>query len=119
MRQVVLAALAFIPGMTGTALAHAFLDKAAPPVGSTVHGAPPEVVLDFSAALEPSFSSVVVTNAAGTRVDRNDAHAAPNDVKRFVVDLAPLPPGVYRVTWHATSTDTHKTEGSFTFTIAP
>jgi methionine-rich copper-binding protein CopC len=119
MRQVVLAAFAFTSGMTGTALAHAFLDKAAPPVGSTVHGAPAQVVLDFSAALEPSFSSVVVTNAAGARVDRNDAHTAPGDAKSFVVDLAPLPPGAYRVTWHATSTDTHKTEGSFTFTVAP
>jgi len=28
-------------------------------------------------------------------------------------------PGKYTVTWHALSQDTHKTQGSFSFTITP
>ena len=35
----------------------------------------------------------------------------------LAVPLKPLPPGVYTVSWHATATDTHKTEGKFTFTV--
>ena len=31
----------------------------------------------------------------------------------------PLPPGVYTVNWHAVSVDTHHTQGSFNFTVAP
>ncbi|HYA71564.1 MAG TPA: copper resistance protein CopC, partial [Roseiarcus sp.] len=30
-----------------------------------------------------------------------------------------LPPGVYTVTWRAVSVDTHKTQGSFSFTVKP
>jgi hypothetical protein len=37
--------------------------------------------------------------------------------------VAPVPqalkPGVYTVTWHVVSVDTHKTQGSFNFTVAP
>nr|WP_280113455.1 copper resistance protein CopC [Methylobacterium nodulans] len=34
--------------------------------------------------------------------------------------MAPrLPPGIYRVTWHVVSVDTHRTQGSFTFEIRP
>jgi hypothetical protein len=31
----------------------------------------------------------------------------------------PLKPGVYKVIWHAVSVDTHKTQGSFQFTVKP
>ncbi len=30
-----------------------------------------------------------------------------------------LPPGVYTVTWHAVSVDTHHTQGDFQFTVKP
>ncbi|MGA3399614.1 MAG: copper resistance protein CopC [Acetobacteraceae bacterium] len=30
-----------------------------------------------------------------------------------------LPAGQYTVIWHVTSVDTHKTEGRFTFSVAP
>ena len=33
------------------------------------------------------------------------------------VSLKSLSPGTYRVRWHVLSVDTHKTEGSFTFTV--
>jgi methionine-rich copper-binding protein CopC len=32
---------------------------------------------------------------------------------------APLKPGVYTVHWHAVSVDTHRTQGSFQFTVRP
>lgn len=99
------------------ALAHSFPKTESPAANSTVATAPEAVTIEFTEALEPHFSSLHVLNAQHHRVDRNDAHLAPNDAKRFSVDLQALPPGTYTVVWHATSVDTHKTHGSYRFTV--
>jgi methionine-rich copper-binding protein CopC len=59
-----------------------------------------------------------VHDASGQQVDRKDIRVD-GDPHRLAVGLAPLQPGQYTVNWHATSVDTHKTEGSYNFTIAP
>ncbi|MBV9784068.1 MAG: copper resistance protein CopC [Acidisphaera sp.] len=105
-------------GMPGAASAHAFLRAASPPVGSTVK-APSEVSIDFTEALEPGFSSIEVRDAQGNRVDKADLHAAPDDAKHVSVSLRPLSPGGYTVTWRALSVDTHRTQGSYGFTVEP
>jgi methionine-rich copper-binding protein CopC len=94
--------------------AHAFLDHASPLVGSTVASAPREVSLTFTQNLETAFSSVQVTDANGARVDQGKAQISGNTMR---VGLKSLAAGTYRVRWHALSVDTHKTEGSFTFTV--
>lgn len=99
--------------------AHAQLRQADPPVGAVVHSPPTQVELTFSEAVEPRFSTVTVANAAGARVDKGDLHPIAADAKRLAVSLEALPPGTYTVVWHATAVDTHKTEGAFTFTVAP
>jgi methionine-rich copper-binding protein CopC len=33
------------------------------------------------------------------------------------ISLKALPPGTYKVRWHVLSVDTHKTEGSYSFTV--
>ncbi len=107
-----------VPALPGTAAAHAFLAKADPEVGSTVSAAPAELWIDFTQDVEPAFSRIAVTDAAGARVDRNDAHAEGGG-SRLAIGLKPLPPGRYLVTWQAISVDTHRTQGSFSFTVAP
>ena len=110
-----------MPGLlvSHPAHAHAQLRQAEPPVGGTVRAAPAQVELTFSEAAEPRFSTVTVTDAAGVQVDKGDLHVAGGDAKHLAVSLVALRPGTYKVVWHATSVDTHKTEGSFTFTVAP
>lgn len=103
---------------SGTASAHAFLEAATPRVGSTVQTAPDKVAIDYTQGVEPLFSTIEVQDASGTRVDKGDVHLAPGDEKRLVVDLKPIAAGTYKVIWHVTSVDTHKTEGSFTFTVS-
>jgi copper resistance protein C len=39
------------------------------------------------------------------------------DATLIHVSLKPLPPGSYKVHWHAVSVDTHATDGTFTFTV--
>jgi copper resistance protein C len=110
---IIVTLLAAILGNCG-AYAHAFLDHASPLVGSTVATAPHEVSLSFTQNLEPSFSSVEVTDGGGARVDLGKAQISGSTMR---VGLKSLSPGTYHVHWHALSVDTHKTEGSFTFHV--
>jgi len=100
----------------GPAAAHAFLKSASPAVGSTVHQSPGQVVIDFTEGIEPAFCTITVQDSAGNRFDAGDPTGGE---ARLSVALKPLPPGTYTVTWHATSVDTHKTEGHFSFVLAP
>ena len=103
----------------GTAFAHAQLTSADPAVGATVATAPTHIAINYSEGVEPNFSTVEVQDAAGLQVDNHDLHTAPANNKQLVLGLKPLKPGTYKVTWHATSVDTHKTEGTFNFTLTP
>jgi methionine-rich copper-binding protein CopC len=110
---VMLGGLAAVPG----ASAHALLRHASPPVGGSVTSAPSEAVLTFSEAVEPHFCTITVQDAAGTRDDTGQPHLVEGDGKRLAIALKPLAPSVYTVTWHATSVDTHRSEGTFNFTV--
>lgn len=107
--------LAFVLAM-GTAHAHAFLDHADPRVGNKVASPPRAVTLWFTQKLEPAFSGVTVTNAAGKRVDAGKPRISGNEMS---VPLRAGGNGIYHVTWHVLSVDTHKTDGSFTFQVGP
>jgi len=99
---------------TGTADAHAFLDHAEPRVGNKVAAPPREVTLWFTQKLEPSFSRVTVTNAAGARVDTGKARVSGSQMS---ISLKPGGSGTYHVNWHVLSVDTHTTDGNFTFRV--
>ena len=104
-------------GVAPSARAHAFLDHASPPVGSSVPVPPPVVALWFTQDLEPAFSSVTVTNEAGQRVDLGNVQIPQGTPAELQVGLKPLAPGTYLVSWHVVSVDTHPTEGTFTFEV--
>jgi copper resistance protein C len=98
----------------GKAVAHAFLDHAEPRVGNKVATPPREVTLWFTQKLEPAFSSVTVTNAAGQRVDTGKARVSGSQMS---VSLRPGGTGTYHVIWRVLSVDTHTTDGSFSFQV--
>jgi copper resistance protein C len=100
--------------VTGEASAHAFLDHAEPRVGNKVAAPPREVTLWFTQKLEPAFSSLTVTNAAGERVDAGKASVNGNQIS---VPLRPGGTGTYHVMWRVLSVDTHTTDGNFTFQV--
>jgi methionine-rich copper-binding protein CopC len=99
---------------SGAATAHAFLDHAEPRVGNTVATAPHEVTLWFTQKLEPAFSSITVTNAAGQRVDSGKARVNGNQMS---IALRPGGNGTYHVIWRVLSVDTHTTDGNFAFQV--
>ena len=96
------------------ASAHALLDRAEPRVGNKVATPPHEVTLWFTQKLEPAFSNVTVTNAAGQRVDAGRPRISGNQMS---VSLRPGGTGTYHVTWHVLSVDAHTTDGNFTFQV--
>jgi len=99
------------------AYAHAHLSHATPAVNGTVATAPKEVVLWFTEALEPAFSSIVVHDANRANVETGKAQLDQNDHSQLRVALKPLPPGIYEVVWQVLSVDTHRTHGDFTFRV--
>jgi methionine-rich copper-binding protein CopC len=113
------ALLAGILAPAAGATAHAFLDHANPLVGSTVRGSPGEVRLWFTEALEPAFSTLRVVDQGGAQVDQGNKAVDPADRTVLKVSLRPLSPGSYKVVWRVLSVDTHTTEGSFSFSVAP
>ena len=101
-----------------TAFAHAFLDHAIPAVGSTASGSPRELELSFTQDIVPAFSGASVTSAEGGAVPTGKATVSRPNTLHVTLGRA-LKPGVYVVNWHVVSVDTHRTSGSFRFTVAP
>ncbi len=109
------------------AFAHAELLSSAPAANATV-AAPTRIVLKFGEALEGKLSGGEITSTqmmmAGKmvthvmKIDGVKAELDPADHKTLILTLmAPLGAGTYKVNWHAVSTDTHREQGSFTFTV--
>jgi methionine-rich copper-binding protein CopC len=113
------ACLTAAPLFAQAAFAHSYLRVANPAVGSTVASSPPALECSFTEPLEPHFSSLEIKDAAGKPASDGPMHLDPADARRMILPLTKLAPGLYTVTWHATSVDTHRTEGHFTFTVAP
>lgn len=100
------------------AFAHAYPQKESPAKGATVTTAPTSLWIEFDDELEPHFTGMTVTDAKGVRVDEGHATVSKTDPHHLSIGLKPLAPGKYTVHWHATDTDTHKTHGSYSFTVA-
>lgn len=117
MRQMLAVMMVCFVATAEHADAHAFLVKAVPAVGSTVQPGGSELKLDFSEAVELVLSGVEMTGSSGAAIPL--AHLAFGDSahRELVAGLPMLMPGSYRVRWHVVSADTHRTEGSFTFTV--
>lgn len=113
--RTVMAAI-LVAGFAPSAFAHAFLQHAVPGAGDTLSGGPKQIVLDFTKPLDPSGSGVTVTDAAGNDMEAAQAVVDGADIR---VELKPLAAGSYHVAWRALSTDTHETQGAYSFTVNP
>ena len=111
--------LALVAGVLGVglALAHSGLQRAEPPVESTLKRPPKELKLYFSERLEPAYSRARVEDGQGARVDRDDSRVDRSNPLLLRVTLPPLAPGTYTVIWRVLSVDSHITEGRFMFRV--
>jgi methionine-rich copper-binding protein CopC len=111
--------LALWMSATCSGWAHAFLDRAEPPVGSQVRLPPQQVKVWFTEKLEPVLCRLQVFDPTGQEVDRSDVRPDPANAAVLEVSLPALKPGKYKVVWRAVSVDTHVTSGTFNFEIVP
>lgn len=116
----VLAASAFV---TTAAYAHPRLATALPAANATVAAAT-KVQLAFTEPLIAQFSGVDLTmtempgmKMGPMKINGVKATLAP-DGKTLVATFAkPLSAGTYKVDYHVVSSDTHRIQGSYTFTV--
>ncbi|UWU31792.1 copper homeostasis periplasmic binding protein CopC (plasmid) [Rhizobium sp. WSM1274] len=101
------------------AFAHAHLKSAAPASDSTVKQAPSELDLTFTEGLNLKFSGVKVTGPDKAAVKTGGGSLMDGDMTLMVPVSEKLEPGKYTVEWHVLSTDGHKTNGTYSFTVGP
>ncbi|HDR9358305.1 TPA: copper homeostasis periplasmic binding protein CopC [Burkholderia vietnamiensis] len=99
------------------ALAHGKLENAVPALGSTVDVAPESLQLTFNENLEPTFSSVKVSDANGAPVTKEKAKVDTSNPRVMTVAVPKLMSGTYTVQWAVMTADAHKTKGTYTFKV--
>lgn len=106
------AALAVWPS---AAIAHSELGTSNPANGANLQTAPSEVVLSFTAELDPTGSSFKVTDAGGAQLGSGQVNlnVAARNVLRGAVSITR--PGTYRVAWTSLSLDGDQLQGTLTF----
>jgi methionine-rich copper-binding protein CopC len=114
---IALTACAALAVSAGAASAHARLILGSPKAGATV-AAPKQLKLQYSESIVAAESGVSVAGPSGAAVATGPLALDAKD-KRIVMApfTGPLAPGTYRVSWHMKTTDGHKTEGDFAFTV--
>ncbi len=111
------AALALTLGATA-ASAHPKLLATSPATGVASAGSPRAIRMTFSEPIYPKFSGLILRSQSGGVVKTGAATVDPANRKQLVTPIpAVLKPGRYRVNWHAVSTDTHRVQGQFDFTV--
>lgn len=116
-RILSVAAIASI-ALAGQAFAHAHL-KSSEPADKAAVAAPSELDLTFTEELNLKFSGVTITGPDKTEIKLGDAMLEDGGKVLMVPVSDKLAPGSYTVDWHVLSTDGHKTNGAYSFTVKP
>lgn len=113
------ASLVAVLGFSGEALAHAHLTASTPADKSTVTVSPAALELHFSEELNIRFSGAKLSGPGNVEIKAGEAKLA-DEGKTLTLPIATkLDAGSYTVEWHVLSTDGHKTNGSYGFTVKP
>jgi methionine-rich copper-binding protein CopC len=105
------AASALVLLAAAPAFAHAHPKTMTPAPDSTT-ASPPSITMTFTEAIEPKFSSLVVTDERGKTFNKEASHMASGDPTTLT-----LPAGVYVVHWANVATDGHRSQGEYKFTV--
>lgn len=98
--------------------AHAGLLLSDPPEGSAFDPPPTEIRLTFTEAIEPSLSTVDVTDDDGASMADENVRVATDDPLTLLQPVGPLSEGVYTVRWRVISrVDGHASSGRFVFGV--
>jgi|SRR6266436_9934500 len=108
--------------LSGAAYAHPELQSADPAPGAATATSPKQIRITFNENVITKLSGVEVVEVkdqTGKIIATGKATTDPANKKLMVVPVSEqLPPGDYKVEWHAVSDDTHRVKGSFSFSVA-
>ena len=101
------------------AYAHPELKSAEPAAGAAMTTSPKQIRITFNENLIPKMSGVEVKDQTDKIIPTGKAATDPANKKLLIVPLTEqLPPGDYKVEWHAVSDDTHRVKGNYSFSVA-
>lgn len=98
------------------ASAHAFPKRENPAAGATLNSPPSQVTIDFDAPIEKLFAKLTVLDSSGRNLASEPVVGDAG--KRLSAALPLLKPGDYKVAWSVVCRDSHRTEGSYQFTVS-
>ena len=105
--------------LSGAAYAHPEFQAADPAPGAATTASPKQIRITFNENVIPKLSGAEVKDQTGKIIATGKAATDPANKKSLVVPVnEQLPPGDYKVEWHAVSDDTHRVKGSFSFSVA-
>jgi methionine-rich copper-binding protein CopC len=103
----------------GVAYAHPQLQSAEPAAGVATTTSPKQIRITFNENVIPQLSGVEVKDQTGKVIPTGKAAPDPANKKLLIVPVnEQLPPGDYKVEWHAVSDDTHRVKGDYSFSVA-
>ncbi|MEU4472091.1 copper resistance CopC family protein [Micromonospora sp. NPDC023888] len=112
----VLAVLVALLVPAAPAWAHNSLRSSTPARDATLSSAPTEIALEFMQRLDPTFTTIVLTDAARRKLATGEPVVAGATSTVEVTDT--LPNGRYTVAYRVVSADGHPVQGSYPFTVA-
>ena len=98
------------------ARAHAFPEHENPAAGATVKSPPARVTIKFDAPIEKLFANLRVLDSSGRNLAAQPVVDSAD--QSLSAAVPPLKPGDYKVAWGVVCADSHRTEGSYQFTVA-
>ena len=111
MFAVMLLMLAFPAGVW----AHSKLESSIPPANSTAKEAVEQLSLTFNEKIDPTLSTVTITNDKGEKVDSAEVKV---EGEALVAKLSqPLVTGSYSVEWKIVGKDGHPVKGTYSFQV--
>src|ERR1700682_1014240 len=103
---------------SSAANAHPELQSAEPAIGAAMTTSPTQIRITFNENVISQFSGVEVKDQTGKMIATGKAATDPANKKQLVVPVQePLPPGDYKVEWHAVSDDTHRVTGRYSVRV--
>jgi len=118
-RLAIVLAVAAVLAVPAPAWGHAALLRASPVASTLVNEPPQQVRLTYTEPVEPRFTTVSVTDAAGAPQAAGGPRGAAGRPEVIEVPLRRLGQGWYLVYWRVISADGHPVRGAFTFAVGP
>jgi methionine-rich copper-binding protein CopC len=118
-KKISIAAVTFIAAIVYGAIAYAHPQlQSAEPAAGAVTSSPKQIKITFNESVIPQFSGVELKDQIGKVIATGKASTDPANKKQLLVPIQEqLPPGDYKVEWHAVSDDTHRVKGSYSFSV--